>query len=738
MSTVLEELVTKISFRADPKGLETYNKKLEEAKKNASAMQRGLNDLRRSAIEAFAARNILFGIQSLLGFVVKTNAEFQTLRARLETVTGSQRAANREFARLTQFATKTPFELSNLVDSFAILKASGIEPTTEALTAFGNIAAANGKDITQFAEAANDAMTGEFERMKAFNIKISNEGDRLALQVAGQIHHVENNGKALTEFLTRLGNTDFAGGMEKQSKTLAGAWSNLQDAAAQAAMKIGEGGLNAALEQATREITETIEGSDELAETLGQFAGEVLTVLVQVLKDLLEQIRNIKPEQFRANLQTIRMTLAGVVELSSTLWKIFSGLVSVMGGPKGLVGLLVGMRLATVGASLAINSLSAGSAAAAVGMRSMAVAAGSIGAALAGAALIISQTQKAIAELKAESREFADDITKSLRDGRTKFEGAALRELYEKNEATIARLEAEDAQRRKHHAGGGTEQYVDADGKVRTRRVVGQSTLGAFAQDVGDAVFGTDSVNRNADAIASLRERNAEILRQLEQQDQGEIDRVNQREANRERGAAALQAKSELARARKALRTAKTKAEQKAARKRINELEKQLGREETDFSGKVKPEKPELSATQEAVKARIDALAEEAQKTAFMRTQGPQSEREAAGRAAAQAERARLQKLVSEGDIEALGGEFSTEAQMLRDIGIMGDNATPPVMTVSIVRVEAPVEANITIPVEGTAATPAQIGEKLKMAIEQVIESDLRRAIENVAPRQVR
>ncbi len=170
---------------------------------------------------------------------VRKAADFETLRTALETATGSAEEAAAEFARLQNFAATTPFQLEEVVTAFIKLKNLGLDPSQEALTAYGNTAGAMGKSLDQMIEAVADAATGEFERLKEFGIKSKSEGNKVTFTFRGVKTTVRKEAAEITEYLRRIGEVQFAGGMEKQAATIAGAFSNMQDAISNALDIVG-------------------------------------------------------------------------------------------------------------------------------------------------------------------------------------------------------------------------------------------------------------------------------------------------------------------------------------------------------------------------------------------------------------------------------------------------------------------------------------------------------------------
>jgi hypothetical protein len=222
--------------------------------------------------------------------LVRTNREFQSLKASLVTFTGSVENADRAFGIIRQFASETPFAVSDVVSSFNILIARGINPTVGELKAFGDIASGSGKSFQQLAEAVADAAVGEFERLKEFGIKAGKENDNITFAFANTTKTVTNDAESILAALTEIAEVQFAGATERQAQTLNGAFSNLGDAVDNLFFSIGEAGLSAEITRVTRKITGAIGETDSFARTVSS----VLVGAIRTLEDAFEFLgRNI-------------------------------------------------------------------------------------------------------------------------------------------------------------------------------------------------------------------------------------------------------------------------------------------------------------------------------------------------------------------------------------------------------------------------------------------------------------
>lgn len=208
----------------------------------------------------FSVQGAIAGIVggAVVGTIVNANKSFQSLQASLITFTGSAEAAAAQFEVLQKFASTTPFALEEVVGGFNKLIARGINPSIESLTAFGNIASGTGKSLDQFIEAVADAAVGEFERLKEFGIKAASEGDKVSLTFGGVTKTIGKNSQEMLAYLEKLGQTKFAGSIERQANTIGGAFSNFGDSISTLSVAIGEAGLNDFLVQTTREMSRLI------------------------------------------------------------------------------------------------------------------------------------------------------------------------------------------------------------------------------------------------------------------------------------------------------------------------------------------------------------------------------------------------------------------------------------------------------------------------------------------------
>lgn len=233
-----------------------------------------LNGLTKAAGAAAAAVVSLETAKQVFSALVDSQRNFDKLNSGLITMTGSAENAAKAFSVLQQFAKETPYGLNQAVEGFTKLVALGLNPSKEALISYGNTAAAMGKDLNQMIEAVADASTFEFERLKEFGIKSSQQADTVSFTFRGVTTTVKKNSEEIQKYLLNIGNTDFAGAMETRSKTLDGQLSSLADsfdglvlAVAQSGFGDAVGEQAATAEDAITALTDAIE-SNEIVATL--------------------------------------------------------------------------------------------------------------------------------------------------------------------------------------------------------------------------------------------------------------------------------------------------------------------------------------------------------------------------------------------------------------------------------------------------------------------------------------
>jgi tape measure domain-containing protein len=218
------------------------------------------------AVDAAGARTLLFATGAAAGAgllaagiakAVQEASNLEQIRVGFETVFGSAAAADAKIQELQNFAAKTPFNFQQTANLSRQLVAMGIaaDDVVPVMTDLGDAVSALGLGQDALARVAfnfgqiktQGRLTGREMRDFAMNgIPVFDILREKLHLTEDQMRRIGDQGisadvalKALREGLHER----FGGAMEKQNKTLAGSWSNLQDSMQRAGAAIGGGFL---------------------------------------------------------------------------------------------------------------------------------------------------------------------------------------------------------------------------------------------------------------------------------------------------------------------------------------------------------------------------------------------------------------------------------------------------------------------------------------------------------------
>lgn len=280
-----------------------FDKLGKNAPKQLNETNKGFDKMGGSIQRAGQALLAYFAVDKLKQIVmgaVNIRAEFQKMEAVLTTALGNRSAAQVGMQMISDFASKTPFQIKDLTDSFVALVNQGFKPTREEMTMIGDLAASTGRDFNQLADGIIAAQVGEFERLKQFGIRARVEGENVKFSFKGVTTEVENTEKAIRDYIVSLGDAEgVSGSMAAISETLDGKMSNLGDNVDQLANKFGRfieneaGGfldfLNQALKNMTAIFTTDMDRQlDLIADKFERISKNIDTLNAQQLDDLFD------------------------------------------------------------------------------------------------------------------------------------------------------------------------------------------------------------------------------------------------------------------------------------------------------------------------------------------------------------------------------------------------------------------------------------------------------------------
>lgn len=226
-----------------------------------------------------------FSTQQLASKVMQVRGEFQQLEVAFETMLGSAADANRLMEQLVKTAATTPFDLQGIAQGAKQLLAYGTsaDEVNEVLVRLGDIAAGLSIPLNDLVYLYGTTMTQgrmftmdlrQFmgrgipmadELAKQFGVTKDKVGE---LVTAGKVG-AEDMKKAIISMTSEGGK--FGGLMEKQSHTITGQISNIEDAIDTMFNEIGkqsEGGINTGLSL----VSKLVENWETVARVLGTVA----------------------------------------------------------------------------------------------------------------------------------------------------------------------------------------------------------------------------------------------------------------------------------------------------------------------------------------------------------------------------------------------------------------------------------------------------------------------------------
>jgi len=193
---------------------------------------------------------------------------FDKLNTQLSVITGSTATASSAFKELQAIAAVTPFNVEETSKAFIKLKMAGLDPSAQALRAYGNTAAGLGEDLGKVVDAVADATTGNFTELEKLGITAEKNGGRVTLAFQDVTATVGNNAKEIEEFLQKLGSTKFGNAMAVQASSLDGAIANLGKAWDTFALSLSQAGLGDAAKSGVEALTGALKTLSEHADII--------------------------------------------------------------------------------------------------------------------------------------------------------------------------------------------------------------------------------------------------------------------------------------------------------------------------------------------------------------------------------------------------------------------------------------------------------------------------------------
>lgn len=279
-------------------GLKNTTNELKKQKAGVSGVSDEMKKM-KTLITGFIAA---YGGKKLWDLLIGSNAEMEQHTTSLEVMLGSASKASAMIEKMRDFAAKTPLTLENVISGGSLLMSYGVDESNliDTMTKLGDLASGNAEKMDRITLAygqmlAKGKVTGE-ELMQmteagvplqtALAESIGVTGEEFSKMVSKGEVGIDALNKAITGLTT--GNGKFAGMMEKQSQTMQGMLSTLQDNLSEFMRKMGEGAfgeVKSALQEASDLLAEWEE--DGTLDKWAQGVGVLLKNLIAFLKQAI-------------------------------------------------------------------------------------------------------------------------------------------------------------------------------------------------------------------------------------------------------------------------------------------------------------------------------------------------------------------------------------------------------------------------------------------------------------------
>lgn len=437
-------------------GLKSTTNELKKQKAGVSGVSDEMKKM-KTLITGFIAA---YGGKKLWDLLIGSNAEMEQYTTSLEVMLGSASKASAMIEKMRDFAAKTPLTLENVISGGLLLMSYGVDESNliDTMTKLGDLASGNAEKMDRITLAygqmlAKGKVTGE-ELMQmteagvplqtALAESIGVTGEEFSKMVSAGKVGIDDLNKAITGLTT--GDGKFAGMMEKQSQTMQGMLSTLQDNISEFFRKMGEGAfgeVKSALQEASDLLAEW--EKDGTLDKWAQGVGVMLKNLIAFLKQAIS-----------VGLDFKEAIIAGAVALGT--FKIAIGIGNVISAAVASIQHFTTATKAATAAQATFNAV--GAANPYVFIASVVLTA------IAGIATFIATTNNAtqsVEELTQAASELSDeaqksvDKTKTLEEVMAKYESAAtkVQSVAEKTQTL------KDLQEQLNSAYGNTKEAID-------------------------------------------------------------------------------------------------------------------------------------------------------------------------------------------------------------------------------------------------------------------------------------
>lgn len=268
----------------------------------------------RGGVIAGATAAAGLGIGSMVK-VVTAGVQFENFRAQINSLEGSSAKGKASLAWITDFASKTPYQLDEVTQAFIDARNQGIDPMNGSLGTLGDAAAAMHKTMKDAVDMLGDASNFSFERALAFGVTSSVKGNDVTLSYITKANKkamvtVKKDSLAVQAAMLSILQEKFGGGMDLLSRLTEGKWSNIMDKLTIAAVKVWDGGVGPAIGRALDRLGGWLDqiSKDGSLDAWAKQAGQSIGKFIDDLSDPNGQMR-----QFARDVKDIAVSLRDLI-----------------------------------------------------------------------------------------------------------------------------------------------------------------------------------------------------------------------------------------------------------------------------------------------------------------------------------------------------------------------------------------------------------------------------------------
>jgi hypothetical protein len=330
----------RVGVKAVIEGLQPYLSGVGKMDSATDRLSRGLatgvNRAAKVATVAIIGASLAAGGFAVKGLKMADTIEQASLA--YETLLGSATAAQERIKELTEFSAKTPFELPGIIEADRLLQTFGVR-SIENLTMVGDAAAGVGVGIEEiafwFGRAATAIEAGRPFGEAAMRLQ---ELGLMSGQARNQLEAMQESGAGATEIMGVLTGElgRFTGLMEKQSKTLGGMMSTLNDnfnlalaALVKPFLPELKKGLGAVIEYLDEHQDDIEQFAEAFSDWLGRHIPQAIDIAMPALVDLKDMLQWIVTNQpaLVVALGTVAGAFAFVHPLEAAMFALSAALV---------------------------------------------------------------------------------------------------------------------------------------------------------------------------------------------------------------------------------------------------------------------------------------------------------------------------------------------------------------------------------------------------------------------------